>query len=508
MAQFTFIFQATLSMILLPGWDKTGVIGGQIRQDGAEKSASEPRLSAPRPNGSGRLQQQTSSDTQLVTQVLAALDNTIGYYEKNYPLLNFDGIFGAKVVEGRVVKLATPHLHEKDPEYMKRLWKMFQLSWDIGHSHRTVDMSLLWSSNVRHLGQTETFNELESDHCMAELLEPANGVMCWMTESCQRMMTKPGRQKYTLNHQILYTMVAEMSGCGSRLEQWLVKHKRSESVEQLQGELCSNLYSEAHSLAAAMLNDNNLKFRDLLLEMEFVCGMLGYVEFLKRDWLMAIFEWQSESGCFTATKPHLTVGRKLLIEEMLSDGCLSHLTAVAAAALSVHLHYLLYPGQGTAKIKAVGANISPPSLVMQPPVGSFPLDTGPGVFLNQVLYREDVPVGLNRVAEQDKSLEDKADVVLKHLETVKKKESVTQSVITQLSSRPGDVTRHSKLAIPEQAVPLAQHLSSTASGTTVHSSMGPFYFVIASIAMVMLVMLRYVHAKRRAHSMFRNRFRL
>lgn len=51
---------------------------------------------------------------------------------------------------------------------------------------------------------------------------------------------------------------------------------------------------------------------------EFVCGMLGYVEFLWRDWLADILEWQSNDGCFTATKPHIAIGRKLLREEKLS----------------------------------------------------------------------------------------------------------------------------------------------------------------------------------------------
>lgn len=45
---------------------------------------------------------------------------------------------------------------------------------------------------------------------MAELLEPVNGMMCRMTEVCQQMMTKPGKEKYVLTHQILYTVVAEM----------------------------------------------------------------------------------------------------------------------------------------------------------------------------------------------------------------------------------------------------------------------------------------------------------
>ena len=46
--------------------------------------------------------------------------------------------------------------------------------------------------------------------------------------------------------------------------------------------------------------------------------MLGYVEFLRRDWLVGIFGWQNESGCFMDSKKHLTIGRKLLEEERLT----------------------------------------------------------------------------------------------------------------------------------------------------------------------------------------------
>ena len=46
-----------------------------------------------------------------------------------------------------------------------------------------------------------------------------------------------------------------------------MKHKRSGSLEQLQGEMCSNLYSEALALAGTTFSDNIPTFRDLLLEM-------------------------------------------------------------------------------------------------------------------------------------------------------------------------------------------------------------------------------------------------
>lgn len=64
----------------------------------------------------------------------------------------------------------------------------------------------------------------------------------------------------------LHVLVCQ-SGCGSRLERWLVRHKRSSSVEQLQAEMCSNLHLELVTLAAAMFTHNNLAFRDLFLEM-------------------------------------------------------------------------------------------------------------------------------------------------------------------------------------------------------------------------------------------------
>lgn len=54
--------------------------------------------------------------------------------------------------------------------------------------------------------------EMESDHCLAELLSPTEGMMCRMSDTCQHRMTKAGMQKYPLVHQVLYTVVAEMVG--------------------------------------------------------------------------------------------------------------------------------------------------------------------------------------------------------------------------------------------------------------------------------------------------------
>ncbi|XP_037773877.1 uncharacterized protein LOC119570028, partial [Penaeus monodon] len=372
----------------------------------------------------------------------------------------------------------------------------------------------------------------------ADLLEPIEGVMA--DDRCLPADDKPkaGRERYALVHQILYTVwqrcaidyknsyfiflcsfarkwreqnkMKGQSGCGSRLERWLVRHDRSGSIEQLQGEMCSNLYSEALTLTSVAFSDNVLNNRDLLMEMEFVCGMLGYVEFLWRDWLADILDWQSKSGCFSSTKPHVAIGRKLLREEKLPDGCLQHLTTVAVSALAVHLHYLLYPG-----IKSRGASslkhVSPPSAMLEPPHESIPMHIAGGFMLNQPLYREEVQDGLSRVAEEEKSLEDKADIVMKHLE--EKRNSTKHSHVRDFMSPLSHYDSTSKsnsgpVPLPEHPLHQPQYLASThTSGTTVETSMAAFYFVIASIVLVMLVMVRYVHSGRRTHTIFRTRFR-
>ncbi|XP_063604299.1 uncharacterized protein LOC134779889 [Penaeus indicus] len=458
MAQYTLIFHL-ISLVMLCEYGTTvrdGRRGGFRR--GVERGVGSRDVAQGVDEG-----HLITMDLQLVSRVIAALDSSISYYENNFKQMNFDGIFGAKVVEGqlnlivaeynkgflsatmdsfmrnkvasiatragRVVKLAIPFLYKKNRKYMGKMERLFQLSWDVGHSHRNVDMSLKWSDRTFTLALEEELTEMQSDHCIAELLEPIEGVMCRMTDVCQQMMTKAGRERYALVHQILYTVVAEM-------------------------------------------------------KKKFVCGMLGYVEFLWRDWLADILDWQ--------------------------NGCLQHLTTVAVSALAVHLHYLLYPG-----IKSRGASnlkhVSPPSAMLEPPHESIPMHIAGGFMLNQPLYREEVQDGLSRVAEEEKSLEDKADIVMKHLE--EKRNSTKPHRVRDFMSPLSHYDSTSKsnsgpVPLPEHPLHQPQYLASThTSGTTVETSMAAFYFVIASIVLVMLVMVRYVHSGRRTHTIFRTRFR-
>lgn len=87
-----------------------------------------------------------------------------------------------------------------------------------------------------------------------------------------------------------------------------------------------------------------------------------------------------------------------------SDGCLAHLTGVAASSLAVHLHSLLSTSQSRISVAvappAPNAVVSPPSDRILPPPpqpggSATMLDRG-GYAVNMMLFRGDVHSGLNR----------------------------------------------------------------------------------------------------------------
>ncbi|CAL1294655.1 unnamed protein product [Larinioides sclopetarius] len=78
-----------------------------------------------------------------------------------------------------------------------------------------------------------------------------------------------------------------------------------------------------------------------------LCGIWGYKDFNKPEWLQKILEWQEPSGCYASSESykcfdapaptnHVRVKRS---EKLLSDGCLSHETGVALLALAANVRF-------------------------------------------------------------------------------------------------------------------------------------------------------------------------
>ena len=86
--------------------------------------------------------------------------------------------------------------------------------------------------------------------------------------------------------------------------------------------------------------------------------------------------------------------------------------------------------------------------------------------------------------------------------------SSTSKTVQKKPSNANDGNYRKKTIPPEQSLPLAQYVTATKmSGRPAEYSMATFYFTIASIILVMLGMIRYIHAKRRSHVMFRGKLR-
>ncbi|GFR21714.1 UPF0764 protein C16orf89 homolog [Trichonephila clavata] len=167
-------------------------------------------------------------------------------------------------------------------------------------------------------------------HTVVKRTEPRN--LCHMSERCLEGMSAPRQRGYILTHQVLYWQMLQMHDCVRNVS------------ESLQVSLCSNVLRDAEQIARARFPRTH---RDLFMEQIGLCGMWGFRDFYRFDWLETILSWQQLSGCFNdrakwhclddlKPDPPLRVKRR---EKVLKDGCLSHKTTVALLAITANIRF-------------------------------------------------------------------------------------------------------------------------------------------------------------------------
>jgi len=78
-----------------------------------------------------------------------------------------------------------------------------------------------------------------------------------------------------------------------------------------------------------------------------ICGMIGYPNFFKQDWLHQILSWQSPKllGCFLDERPNenrVKIWHELFQMKGRNEVCNVHFTALGIGALSLHLRYFFH----------------------------------------------------------------------------------------------------------------------------------------------------------------------
>ncbi|XP_076839422.1 UPF0764 protein C16orf89 homolog isoform X2 [Brachyhypopomus gauderio] len=293
-----------------------------------------------------------SSHQEIIDDILESLSKGVTFFDKQCRNINLDGVVGYVILKAQlqeatrswpnsdflslfqrsialslVKKLdrslshAVTSLQETDSKYYKEFEPILDTSfWSLPREWSFTDPTLVYSSTRT----TECYDEQQGDKCLTLLLGTwkDNGTPCIVTKSCRDTMTRFGCPHYSLSHQLLYFMVGTMKGCSRMLKGDLRLSRVNITVEHYQKIFCSNMMKGNQEIVSSGFTS---QIQDIFIENILLCGLAGFSDFYKADWLQHILAWQDKKlGCF---------GK--------DDGCSSHMTGVAMSALGGYLNFYL-----------------------------------------------------------------------------------------------------------------------------------------------------------------------
>uniref|UniRef100_A0A3Q4GS80 Chromosome 16 open reading frame 89 n=1 Tax=Neolamprologus brichardi TaxID=32507 RepID=A0A3Q4GS80_NEOBR len=312
------------------------------------------------------------SRAEVIDDILSSLSRGVSFLERQHEHINLDGVVGFVILQAELKEAVRtwPHtdpvswaqrttavalvrrldqslekanaaLEQDDPKYYREFEPLLSWSfWLIPQEWYTTDPSLVYPSTMT----TECYDEQLSDKCLTLLLGTwkMNGTPCIVTKPCRDTMTRFGCPHYSLSHQLLYFMIGKMKGCTNLLKGDTRASRANMTEQNYQRIFCSNMMKTNQDIKDGLSE----QMVDIFIENILICGLSGFSDFHKADWLQHILRLQDEEvGCFgrdseyhKPATPHRRVKRR---EKILPDGCSSHMTAVAVGALGGYLNYYL-----------------------------------------------------------------------------------------------------------------------------------------------------------------------
>uniref|UniRef100_A0A8C2VQS9 Chromosome 16 open reading frame 89 n=1 Tax=Chinchilla lanigera TaxID=34839 RepID=A0A8C2VQS9_CHILA len=312
----------------------------------------------------------TEGKATLAGLILSALERATTFLEERLPEINLDGVVGFQVLEvqlrgaqevwaldpllqplslrtGQLADKLAPLLHRSitylnlsDPDYLREFQPSLQPGfWKLPHTWTHTNTSLVYPWPELQ----DSFSEDSSDACLVLLLGTGNtsSQPCGLSDFCRTLMTKPGCSGYCLSHQLLFFLWARMKGC--------VQGLFSQSQHYI-SVFCANMMDLNRNAEAIRYAS---PIQDLFMENIMFCGIAGFSDFYKLRWLEAILSWQKpQEGCFGVpaaggeVRPAGPLYQQHVLrrvkrrEKQFTDGCSSHSTATAVAALGGFLYLL------------------------------------------------------------------------------------------------------------------------------------------------------------------------
>jgi hypothetical protein len=210
----------------------------------------------------------------------------------------------------------------RQPEYFQQLSFLLQPN-TFANVIPFVSHSAGHESELEAACAPTPFVEKRSDQCLHAL----GFAVCHRIPSCNEFMSHQRACRYSLTHQILYSMLLKQSPCAFY----------STSSASDDDRMVARMLSESRAIARANFPESD---RDLFMEQIAFGGLSGWNEFFEdQRWFDTIVDWQHpEEGCYGNETLHGRARKRE--EQQMRHQCLSHRTSVAIAALSQILRYL------------------------------------------------------------------------------------------------------------------------------------------------------------------------
>ncbi|KAM7532685.1 hypothetical protein Aperf_G00000130328 [Anoplocephala perfoliata] len=323
--------------------------------------------------------------------IFVATERALVFMLRNYQTMNLDGAMGIRILQGTYNQLIEAYGTDLPEGFVEKLQQLERLADEAGALGAMTaamktpfyfskagflleaelwqfllpkrPLELLPTSKMEQILRHDDVPEDLFDYCFHEFVGNDLYNHCNISNKCFTNMNADKFSSYSLTHQVLYYLVGLGAGCEAQLIDMVGRSLAIGSVESQLRRFCSRIDAEARTLAE---NDFPKEMRDLFMEQVGVCGIAGFTQIARPEWIDQILKWQSPtSGCF-----HEFLGENLDPEnfdphrygnyrrrrrsEMKMNGggngsevCLSHRTAVALMALSAYTRRMAEQFVGT-----------------------------------------------------------------------------------------------------------------------------------------------------------------
>ncbi|XP_006896702.1 PREDICTED: UPF0764 protein C16orf89 homolog [Elephantulus edwardii] len=203
------------------------------------------------------------------------------------------------------------HLNQSEPVHVQEFLPIIQLGfWKLPH---------IWTdTNASKVFPTTQFSGFlmqdSSSQCVVELLgtRVKDSQPCSYSPLCEALLTTYDGSDHYLSHQVFYFLLSRMIGCTEGL---------FKETQHFLDHFCAKMMNLNQKADAERHPDSH---QELFMQNILFCGLGGFVDFYKFQWLKTILNWQNpQKGCF-----------------MKTDACTTHRTAVAVGALGGFLYVL------------------------------------------------------------------------------------------------------------------------------------------------------------------------